>query len=228
MPQVKSRSVPLRGRDFIALAQQLARDAERHAILSASLASQADRLIVASLRLLAPSRPTPTKDPRLRPSPSISHQPSAISHPRCRILGMRARFSAAVALAAAGVLSISCGGIVDPSKNQVETFSGTINPGTGAATYHPFSSSKTGEISVKLTALAPASSVFLGVVWAQDPSNGSCTGNLNFLQQNNFAQLNLPAISGQIISGKYCIAVYESAASPLSASENYTVTVSHP
>jgi len=141
---------------------------------------------------------------------------------------MRARFSAAVALAAAGVLSISCGGIVDPSKNQVEPFSGTITPGTGTTTYHPFSSSKTGEISVKLTALAPASSVFLGVLWAQDPSNGSCTGNLNFLQQNNFAQLNLPAISGQIISGKYCIAVYESAASPLSASENYTVTVSHP
>ena len=54
------------GRDLIALAQQLARDAERHAILSASLASQADRLMVAGLRLLE-SRPTPAKEPRLRP-----------------------------------------------------------------------------------------------------------------------------------------------------------------
>src|SRR5712691_4806742 len=139
---------------------------------------------------------------------------------------MRARFSAAVALAAAGVLSISCGGIVDPSKNQVETFSGTIIPGTGAVTYHPFSSSKTGEISVKFTALAPASSIFVGVAWVQDGSGGSCTNNLGLIQSpNNFAQLNLPAISGQIISGKYCIGVFESAASPLSAPENYTVTV---
>jgi len=37
---------------LISLAQKLARDAERHAILSASLASQADRLMVAGLREL--------------------------------------------------------------------------------------------------------------------------------------------------------------------------------
>jgi hypothetical protein len=43
---------PLRGRELISLAQKLARDAERHAILSASLASQADRLMVAGLREL--------------------------------------------------------------------------------------------------------------------------------------------------------------------------------
>jgi hypothetical protein len=57
---------PLAGQDLITLAQKLARDAERHAILSASLASQADRLMVAGLRLLephpAPSKPT---SPRL-------------------------------------------------------------------------------------------------------------------------------------------------------------------
>ena len=43
---------PLQGRDLISLAQKLARDAERHAILSASLATQADRLMVAGLRQL--------------------------------------------------------------------------------------------------------------------------------------------------------------------------------
>lgn len=48
----QSRRVPARGRDLISLAQTLARDAERHAILSASLASQADRLMVAGLRQL--------------------------------------------------------------------------------------------------------------------------------------------------------------------------------
>jgi hypothetical protein len=40
------------GHDLIALAQKLARDAERHALLSASLASQADRLMTAGLRQL--------------------------------------------------------------------------------------------------------------------------------------------------------------------------------
>jgi hypothetical protein len=47
-----SRGTPLRGQELISLAQKLARDAERHAILSASLASQADRLMVAGLREL--------------------------------------------------------------------------------------------------------------------------------------------------------------------------------
>jgi hypothetical protein len=40
------------GEELIALAQKLARDAERHAILSASLASQADRLMHAGLKRL--------------------------------------------------------------------------------------------------------------------------------------------------------------------------------
>jgi len=40
------------GQHLITLAQQLARDAERHAILSASLASQADRLMLAGLKML--------------------------------------------------------------------------------------------------------------------------------------------------------------------------------
>jgi hypothetical protein len=39
-------------RDLIALAQKLARESERHALLSASLASQADRLMIAGIRQL--------------------------------------------------------------------------------------------------------------------------------------------------------------------------------
>jgi len=50
--EMKRRPSPSKGRELISLAQQLARDAERHAILSASLASQADRLMVAGLRML--------------------------------------------------------------------------------------------------------------------------------------------------------------------------------
>ena len=67
MMKITRRSSPNTGKDLISLAQQLARDAEHHAILSASLASQADRLMVAGLRLLEPPLPTPTRDNRLRP-----------------------------------------------------------------------------------------------------------------------------------------------------------------
>jgi hypothetical protein len=59
--KTKRRVTPLAGQDLITLAQKLARDAEHHAILSASLASQADRLMVAGLRLLEPARPTTSK-----------------------------------------------------------------------------------------------------------------------------------------------------------------------
>jgi hypothetical protein len=64
MAKMNRRTAPTKGRDLISLAQQLARDAERHAILSASLASQADRLMVAGLRLLEPPRPSADSRPR--------------------------------------------------------------------------------------------------------------------------------------------------------------------
>jgi hypothetical protein len=62
MLKSKRGRTPLQGQDLITLAQKLARDAERHAILSASLASQADRLMVAGLRLLDPPRPVAATD----------------------------------------------------------------------------------------------------------------------------------------------------------------------
>jgi hypothetical protein len=58
MPKAK-RGGPLGGQELISLAQKIARDAERHALLSAALASQADRLMNAGLRLLEPPAPPP-------------------------------------------------------------------------------------------------------------------------------------------------------------------------
>jgi hypothetical protein len=57
---------PRHGRELISLAQKLARDAEHHALLSAALASQADRLMIAGLRLLE-RRPPTTPDSTVRP-----------------------------------------------------------------------------------------------------------------------------------------------------------------
>lgn len=133
---------------------------------------------------------------------------------------MRSLSSTVAALAAVGFFTLSCGGIVDPSKNQMESFSGTVNP--QGFDPHTFSVNKTGEISIKLTALAPLNNVPLGVIWAQADSNGACVSVI----QSAVANLNLPAISGQIFSGNYCVLVYDLGI--LTAPETYTVLVSHP
>jgi hypothetical protein len=137
---------------------------------------------------------------------------------------MRARFAAALALALAGAITNACGGIISPSQNTVETFSGTIQPAGNSG--HPFSS-KTGEIQVKLTALSPVSSTFVGMSWTLAAGDGSCMGN-NFGGSlfQTVAQLNVQAISTQIISGRYCLILYDYIG--FTAAENYTVTVSHP
>jgi len=135
---------------------------------------------------------------------------------------MRARFAAALVLALFGAMTIACGGIVSPSSNTVDTFSGTLPPG-GA---HPFSASKTGEIQVKLTALSPVSSTTVGMIWAQASGDGSCSGSVGGILFQTIAQLNVQAISTQIISGRYCLFVYDYIG--FTTTESYTVTVSHP
>jgi hypothetical protein len=132
------------------------------------------------------------------------------------------RLPAALVLALAGAVSISCGGIVDPSQNTIEPFSGTVQPGSASA--HKFSASKTGEIAIKVLTLSPVSSAFIGVQWVQRSSDGNCTGGL--LQNNQFATANSTVISGRILSGAYCVIVYDSTG--LSQAANYSLTVSHP
>jgi hypothetical protein len=133
---------------------------------------------------------------------------------------MRFRLSAAFVLALAGAVSISCGGIIDPSQNQVETFSGVVQP-LGFSTQH-FSSSKTGEIAVKVVTLTPAAIPAIGVQWL-GAGDGSCNGQLFGSQ---IAVANSTAISTQIISGSYCIVMYDYVGYSVPA--NYTITVSHP
>ena len=53
------------------------------------------------------------------------------------------RFPMALTLAA--VLAAGCGGIVDPSQNKTDTFTGTIAPG-GQGPAHGFAASKTGSL----------------------------------------------------------------------------------
>jgi hypothetical protein len=135
---------------------------------------------------------------------------------------MFARFAGALALAVAGSLAVGCHGITSPSNNTVDPFSGTIAPGGGVG--HFFAASKTGEYTVKITALAPTSNALLGLALVAGNNDGSCTTSI--FQQNNFSSLNTQALGGQIISGKYCVLVYDVGA--ISTTQTYTITVSHP
>ena len=130
------------------------------------------------------------------------------------------RVFAAFAIAGAALLAASCGGINDPSKNTVDSVSGTL--AVGGANEHRFRSSKTGELSVKLTALAPTSNAIIGLLWTQATNDGSCAG----LLQQAFAQLNVPAIAGPVSSQNYCIIVNDIGG--ISVPQTYTLAISHP
>jgi hypothetical protein len=132
---------------------------------------------------------------------------------------MHVRLIPALALAAAGILSLSCGGVTSPSQNKTPTFSGTL--AVGGYNSHQFNVDNNGEFSVKITALSPATTTFVGTRWGQ----GS---NCEFaLQQNNFSTLNQPALVGAVFQkGAYCVAIFDVGA--LTAPQTYTLTVSHP
>jgi hypothetical protein len=134
----------------------------------------------------------------------------------------------AAALAAAAMFTISCGGVVDPSKNVTDTFTGTI-PVQGTSSGHAFSTNKTGEYSIKVTALTPSSTLFFGTVLAQGLNDGSCdTGGLSLpiIQQNSFGTVGTPVLSSGIIPGRYCVFLFD--IGTFTVPQNYTLTVSHP
>jgi hypothetical protein len=137
---------------------------------------------------------------------------------------MRTGFAGTTALALAALFTVACSGVVDPSKNVIDSFSGTI-PVQGSDT-KAFSTSKTGEFSIKVTSLTPATTSFFGVILAQGPNDHTCSGNLPILQQNSFASVNQLAMSGAILPGDYCVYLYDIGA--FTTPESYTVSVSHP
>jgi hypothetical protein len=119
------------------------------------------------------------------------------------------------------VLTLGCGGITTPSENITDTFSGTLP--TKDIRAHQFNVSKTGEFTVKLTAWTPNSGILVGIELTRGENDGSCT---TIFQQTLFASLNTQALGGPIVSGKYCVAIFD--VGTMTAAQNYTITVSHP
>jgi hypothetical protein len=131
----------------------------------------------------------------------------------------------AAALTAAALAGISCGGVVDPSKNVTDTFTGTI-PVQGTASVGGFSTSKTGEYTIKVTTLTPNNGAFFGSILAATPTEGACSGQLQPIQQNSFGVAGTPILSGAIYPGHYCIFLFDVGA--FTVPQTYTLTASHP
>jgi hypothetical protein len=126
------------------------------------------------------------------------------------------RLSAALG---AALIMVSCGGIVDPSRNDQTTFTGTI-PFGGTGEQHTFEVDQNGEFSVVINSLAPPTGSLVGVRLSI-LSAGSC-----LLLSVNPGQVGKTALSGPIDRGTYCLQLYDPGT--LAQSETYSVTVSHP
>jgi hypothetical protein len=118
-------------------------------------------------------------------------------------------------------LFVAVCGISSPSSNNAQNFSSTLN--VGAINVHQFSSGGTGEFSVKITAVAPDSTILLGLTFGQ-MSGANCVPFAGF---NVLSRVNAPTtLSGPIQKGSYCATVYDPGT--LTQPENYTIAVSHP
>src|SRR5688572_23091409 len=117
-------------------------------------------------------------------------------------------------LAAAG-----CGGVIDPSQNQVEDRPGTIDPlGTEI---HDFTVSKTGEFEIRITALSNADAILL---MAYGPESGGCTGQT---LGSAYRQLNQGGFGGLIQPGRYCVYLQDDRGT-LRGPTTYNLRISHP
>lgn len=137
------------------------------------------------------------------------------------------RFPLAAAIAFGALVTASCGGLVAPSENVTENYTGTLEPKPSPKyiAFHSFTTSKSGEIEIKITALAPITNVFLGTFFGQPQKDGSC-GFSPFEPPNERSVLNLVALTGPITPGPWCVGIYDPG--DLTQPITYTLTVKHP
>jgi len=135
---------------------------------------------------------------------------------------MHRRLGIAVVVA---VIAASCGGVVDPSKNQIETFTGTVVVGKGVIlpTNGSINIAKSGEIAITVTNLTPTvpGGTYFGIGFGQ-----SISGQCSLISANQFATVGVAAINGPIQPGTYCVVIADQGL--FTVDENFTLTVSHP
>ena len=123
-------------------------------------------------------------------------------------------------------LAAACGSD-DPTTNPnaptavavTETFSGTLTPNGGRT--HDFDVQQAGQISVRLSALAPDDTITIGL------SLGTWNGAVcSAILPNDKAKLNTTVTGNAQNTGFFCARVYDADGS-LAASTEYTIEVTH-
>ena len=127
----------------------------------------------------------------------------------------------AVGVGAVLMVSAACGGIIDPSENDITELTGTLQ--VNDESEHQFSVDRNGEFSIRLTALTPDANAVVGVAFG-DLIGGGCAYSPFYT--NNFATLNRTALTGPINRGTFCVAVFD--VGTLTTAQTYTLQVSHP
>jgi hypothetical protein len=119
----------------------------------------------------------------------------------------------------------ACGGVTDPSNNQNQPFSGTVQPG-GTSEILFFNASKSGEITITVTNMTPTlpSGTFFVVAWGQAANGNQCLLNLG---ANSLAVVGATAITSAITPGSYCVAIQDTYQA-FKTAEQFSLTVSHP
>ena len=135
------------------------------------------------------------------------------------------RFAALAAALVMAALASACGdnnpaATVSPSPTDnpttTETFTGTLLP--LSSTWHPFTATAAGSMTLTLTALDPAVVVGMGV--GTTPTSG-CG-----VQVWNNGSTTATVVTSPINPGLYCVTIYD--VGNVTGSVAYTLTVTHP
>lgn len=119
------------------------------------------------------------------------------------------------------VMSASCGGIIDPSKNTVENFADTLPVGgTVARTY---AWDRNGEIEVTITSLSPSPGAG-GIGVAIGQVTGSSCPLLQGYATTTVVNRKVPF--GLLNKGSYCLVIFDPGT--LTVPVAYAGTFSHP
>jgi hypothetical protein len=132
---------------------------------------------------------------------------------------MRSLHFRPVLFASTLLVASGCGGVVGPSQNTIEEFSGFVDP-LGEGEQHDFNVSRNGEIEVRLSALEPSANVFLTLAIGQYVG-GACGQVLGV----SIVPLNRP-VAAAVVTGRHCAQVFDEGF--LTERVAYTLRVSHP
>ena len=116
------------------------------------------------------------------------------------------------------LLSAACGGVNSPSSNQTTPFTQLLVLGT--PTRHTFTTSRSGEISVTLTNLTPATGNRIRLTL------GSLVGSSCGIFQSLDVLRGDTLLGGRLDRGTYCVDIFDRG--DLTQNHTYTITVSHP